>query len=356
MANLDSKKSSKDRDPLGFQKLPEKLNSRLHEFDAMIARGDAIIDIGNPATSEDDLAFLELLLRERKLPKGMSLSLISQNRSDAVSILTNDYGFVLPKKMQSEINNTVRNVLNAQGEVASPEMVYKVFESNFLLESESFSIPAVHFEQKNGITAKVTLSYNGEIYDISAEGNGRLDAVSNAIKQFLDVSYTLRVYEEHALSDSSAALAASYVGIVADDQYYWGVGMDSDIIKASILALSVAIGHLLIFVKPAAGKDLRMVSILNYIQNHYDSVDLDDLVDNFHLSKQYLSKFIKLSTGKNFTDIVADIRLDKACDLLRRTNQTVEMIAQSVGYPTVEHFNRLFKKRLGMTPVQYRNQ
>lgn len=45
-----------------------------------------------------------------------------------------------------------------------------------------------------------------------------------------------------------------------------------------------------------------------------------------------------------------------ACAMLKDTNQTVESIADSVGYESVEHFNRLFKKEYGMTPIQYRSR
>ena len=57
-----------------------------------------------------------------------------------------------------------------------------------------------------------------------------------------------------------------------------------------------------------------------------------------------------------FQEAVRAVRLKKAASALVKTGQTVEAIAESVGYESVEHFNRLFKKIYGMTPVQYRNR
>ncbi|MEG1292554.1 MAG: AraC family transcriptional regulator, partial [Lachnospiraceae bacterium] len=85
------------------------------------------------------------------------------------------------------------------------------------------------------------------------------------------------------------------------------------------------------------------------------TVTLEELTEKMHLSKPYLSKYIKEKSGKTFGEIVKTVRMKKARTLLKNTSMTVENIADSVGYQNVEHFNRLFKKKYSMTPVQYRN-
>lgn len=57
-----------------------------------------------------------------------------------------------------------------------------------------------------------------------------------------------------------------------------------------------------------------------------------------------------------FGDILKNVRMKKACTMLREGNATVESIAETVGYQNVEHFNRIFKKMYQVTPVQFRNQ
>ena len=102
-------------------------------------------------------------------------------------------------------------------------------------------------------------------------------------------------------------------------------------------------------------KDARMIEIMNYIQENYIDITLDDLAEQFFLSKPYISKYIKEKSGVTFGELVKKIRMKKARALLKSSNMTVENIALSVGYQNVEHFNRTFKKTFEMTPLQYRN-
>ena len=81
------------------------------------------------------------------------------------------------------------------------------------------------------------------MYKRQAEGNGRLDAVANAIKQALNFDFTVETYTEHALERKSTSEAVSYVGISCGDKMYWGVGRHSDIIVSSIKGLVSAINN-----------------------------------------------------------------------------------------------------------------
>ena len=93
-----------------------------------------------------------------------------------------------------------------------------------------------------------------------------------------------------------------------------------------------------------SGREERIVEIISFIQKNYVDVTLDMLVDTFHLSKPYLSKYIKEKAGMTFQEVVREERMKKARMLLKETNQTVETIAANVGYENVEHFNRLFEQ------------
>lgn len=191
---------------------------------------------------------------------------------------------------------------------------------------------------------------------ITGVGNGRLDAVSNALKHYFDVNYELAFYEEHSLAKGSSSKAVAYVGIICNGKTYWGVGIDADIIKASIAALEVAVNRMDEIQNRNRSKDARLLEITNYIYANYKTVTLDDLAEKFFLSKPYLSKYIKEKSGMTFGDILKAVRMKKARAMLKSSNATVESIAESVGYQNVEHFNRIFKKMYEMTPVQYRNK
>ena len=187
-------------------------------------------------------------------------------------------------------------------------------------------------------------------------GNGRLDAVSNTIKQYFGISYQLSNYEEHALTQGSSSKAIAYVGITCQGERYWGVGIDEDIIKASIHALCVCVNKLPQIQSNESCKDERLMEMMNYMQTNYQTVTLEDMAAQFHLSEPYISKYIHEKSGKTFVEQVTNIRMKKARTLLKNGNMTVENIALAVGYQNVEHFTRTFRRLYHMTPVQYRNE
>lgn len=145
------------------------------------------------------------------------------------------------------------------------------------------------------------------------------------------------------------------MGITCNGKKYWGVGSDDDIIKASIHALCVSVNKLPEIQGNKVCQDERLMEIMNYIQANYQNVSLSEMAEHFHLSEPYLSKYIHEKSGKTFGDIVNNVKLKKAKTLLRNGTMTVENIAAAVGFPNVEHFSRVFKKKMGMTPIQYRN-
>ena len=280
----------------------------------------------------------------------------SQSGKGGVSyILKQNFSIQLPEKLREEVGYAVKHVSDEAHKELSPQWVYEIFENSYIEYTPHFKITECHFKQNEGIMAEATISYGGRKTIVDANGNGRLDAVSNIIKQYFGISYELSEYEEHALSRGSSSKAMAYVGITYDGKMYWGAGIDEDIIKASIHALTVAANKLPQIGTDEEEKDDRLINILNYIQTNYQSVTLEELADKFHLSESYVSKYIKDKSGKTFGEHVAGVRMKKAKVLLKNGNMTVENIAYSVGYQNVEHFNRTFRKMFEMTPVQYRN-
>lgn len=271
-------------------------------------------------------------------------------------VLKQQFGYSLPAAMKEEVGYLVKGVSDRRHQELLPAEIFAIFEENYITPRSVFQIPECHFKQEKGIRAEVTIEQNGVARVIKAAGNGRLDAVSNAIKTFFGMSYQLSVYEEHAISKGSSSKAAAYVGVMCNGQLYWGVGIDEDIIKASIAALASAANKLAAEQHITSGREERIVEIISYIQNDYKNVTLETLSEEFHLSKPYLSKYIKEKAGMTFQDVVKKERMKKARTMLRETGHTVETVAAEVGYENVEHFNRLFKKTYGMTPVQYRKQ
>ena len=280
----------------------------------------------------------------------------SQSGKGGISyILKQNFSISLPEQMREEVGYAVKQVSDEEHKELSPQWVYEIFEGKYIDYSPNFQIVESHFKQNDGIMAEVTIQCGDKRTIVDANGNGRLDAVSNTIKQFFGISYELTVYEEHALSNGSSSKAMAYVGITCNGKMYWGAGMDEDIIKASIHALVVAVNKLPEIQGNENSGDDRLLTMLNFIQANYQYVTLEEMAVKFHMSEPYISKYIKDKSGKTFGEHVANIRMKKAKSLLKNGNMTVENIAFAVGYQNVEHFNRLFKKTFDMTPVQYRN-
>ena len=271
-------------------------------------------------------------------------------------ILKQSFGISLPEKMREEVGYLVKDVSDKAHEELTPDNVYHIFEDHYINAKPIFSVDECHFKQEDGIVAEATIHHNGSNRKITGVGNGRLDAVSNAIKHYFDIEFELAFYEEHSLTKGSSSRAVAYVGVISNKKRYWGVGVDADIIKASIEALVVAVNKLDSVQRSQTCKDERLLDITNYIYANYKEVTLDDLAEKFFLSKPYLSKYIKEKSGMTFGDILKEIRMKKARAMLKSSSATVESIAESVGYQNVEHFNRTFKKLYNITPVQYRNK
>ncbi len=172
----------------------------------------------------------------------------SQSGKGGVSyILEKNYGLVLPVKMREAMSYAAKDLSDHLHKELLPEEIYSLFLEKFENLERPYCIRGVHFKQleEGKIEAEVNSSCNGgEFRKTFAIGNGRLDAVSNALKKAHDLDFTLTTYQEHALEYSSSSRAIAYVGIqTAGGILSWGAGVDSDIIRASIDALVTAINN-----------------------------------------------------------------------------------------------------------------
>ncbi len=159
-------------------------------------------------------------------------------------LLDQSYGLRIPPKMREEVGYAVKDVSDKAHAELSPEEVMEVFKKRYVNIGNPIELLEVHFKQDHGIITEMIVNENGEHRIYSGRGNGRLDAVSNAIKANNNINYTITTYEEHALSVSSSSQACSYVAIEGDDgNTYWGVGIDDDIINSSVLALISAVNR-----------------------------------------------------------------------------------------------------------------
>ena len=103
-----------------------------------------------------------------------------------------------------------------------------------------------------------------------------------------------------------------------------------------------------------SGRQRIAIAVLDYIEEHYRDGGLSELAGQLHYDFYWLSKEIKKITGKTYTELLQEKRLNQAAYLLEHTTMSVADIAVAVGYDNISYFHRIFGRRYGMTPRQYR--
>lgn len=161
-------------------------------------------------------------------------------------LMEQQFGYDLPPKMRENFGYAIKSVSDHMHKELKADEIFKIFNDNYLNISTPVDVPEAHFTQLSGgqIAADVTVSApktGSKVFH--TQGNGRLNAVANALKQALNLNFTIETYQEHALERHSTSEAVSYVGISVDGKIVWGAGKNTDIIMSSIKALLSAINH-----------------------------------------------------------------------------------------------------------------
>ena len=159
-------------------------------------------------------------------------------------IMEQTYGIKIPYKMRADFGYAVKDVSDHSHAELSPAQIHDIFMKRYNKYTPIFDIKGCHFRQEDGITATVNIIADNRKDIVEANGNGRLDAVSNVFAEKFETPCEVICYEEHALTDGSDSSAIAYVGIQGSDgEQYFGIGIDPDIIRASIDALISAMNR-----------------------------------------------------------------------------------------------------------------
>ena len=177
----------------------------------------------------------------------------SQSGKGGVAFIMDTYfGFKLPKGMHREFANVIQKISEEQGEV-SPDQIMESFRSEYLMKKEPIHFRRLRVddlseETESEFDTKVTVIYTdaGVEKSFEAVGNGPIDAVKRGLQEELDMNIKILDYEEHALQSGSNSQAAAYIHLLdADDgSVTYGVGVSSNITRASVRAIFSAINRL----------------------------------------------------------------------------------------------------------------
>ena len=164
-------------------------------------------------------------------------------------VLETQFKFILPEKMREVFGYHVKGISDREHRELTPDEVYSIFLRDFVNLRDKLIVWDATYEtvvaETDTVYGKVDIEYLGKRQTVESMGSGRLDCVSNAIKKATGRSYVLESYVQHAIEEKSNSKAASYVCIVADGKPYWGTGIHTDIMTASVWALMSAVNRML---------------------------------------------------------------------------------------------------------------
>lgn len=154
-------------------------------------------------------------------------------------LLSAEHGLDLPRAMQVEFSKHVQELTETSGTEISPAQIWDVFTTTYLPENPKIQLLSSEVSADNHNTrifAQVVV--NGQHVTLKGEGNGPIDALMAGLRNEMDVHFSVRDYHEHALTSGSEASAVAYVEAQGDDgTTWWGVGMSSSILDASLEAV-----------------------------------------------------------------------------------------------------------------------
>lgn len=162
-------------------------------------------------------------------------------------LLEQDYGLILPRRLQVEFSPIVQAVADRTGMELSPAEIHSVFEAEFLKPTDPYEVvsyrtlPDRRVRGQRNLTASIRVA--GAEQEIEGQGNGPVDAFLDALSRHCGHDIKLVDYTEHAIGNGADATAAAYVEIESGGGALFGVGTDTNIVMASLRAIASAVNR-----------------------------------------------------------------------------------------------------------------
>lgn len=175
-------------------------------------------------------------------------------------MLEQQYGLEFPPQMRESFGYAVKNVSDHLHKELMPNEIYDIFMKDYVNIKTPVEFINYRSTQNDDYRTVVSIRINDEMQEMTGEGNGRLDAVSNALQSKFGITYKDLVYKQHALETGSRSNAISYIGLTAhDDMVYWGCGIDSDITTSSVKALFSAMNKMIVSLQLPIEKEYSLI-------------------------------------------------------------------------------------------------
>jgi len=161
-------------------------------------------------------------------------------------IMKEEHQLDLPRRLQIELSGVIQRHTDTVGGEVSPEQMWSIFAGEYLTSHQRDRVLIVDGHETSTVDGKVEMSVTAEVAgarrELTGVGNGPIDAFTQALEA---VGYRVRVldYTEHALTSGEDARAAAYVECEVDGNTVWGVGIDPNILTASLHAIASAVNR-----------------------------------------------------------------------------------------------------------------
>jgi 2-isopropylmalate synthase len=161
-------------------------------------------------------------------------------------IMKEEHNLDLPRRLQIEFSSVVQHVTDAEGGEVGPEQMWDIFAGEYLIDHQEFPLVTLEKYATATVDGKVEIDvevqHRGARRPLLAVGNGPIDAYVQAL-QALALHVRVLDYHEHAMSSGGDANAAAYVECEVNGKAVWGVGLDANIVTASIKAVTSAVNR-----------------------------------------------------------------------------------------------------------------
>lgn len=166
-------------------------------------------------------------------------------------IMKSEHKLDLPRRLQIEFSRVVQQATDDSGKEMSADEIWEAFQREYLDKDAPLKLNSVHTSSAAGEKDQLTVNVyvEGELHELHGTGNGPIAAFVDAINGLREVNpawdWDVRVldYNEHALSSGGDAIAAAYVECVVGGEILWGVGLDPNIVTASLRAVVSAVNR-----------------------------------------------------------------------------------------------------------------
>ncbi|BBH65164.1 2-isopropylmalate synthase [Actinoplanes sp. OR16] len=161
-------------------------------------------------------------------------------------IMKEEHKLDLPRRLQIEFSGVVQHHTDEEGGEVGPQQMWDIFAGEYLVEHQTATAFTVENYSTATVDGKVEIDvevfHRGVRRPLAGVGNGPIAAFVQAVEP-LGISARVLDYQEHALTSGGDAQAAAYVEVQVGDASYWGVGIDANIVSASIKAVTSAVNR-----------------------------------------------------------------------------------------------------------------